>query len=129
MNDQLSQEIVLDALVELASHYPAAGRTPNILRLVAPDICEDLRSVGVTTVQGLRAAIKEHRRASRFWPTSADLVQAYQNAVRSGALRTNAPALPEATRPTHITEQQARRNQEHCRRVLDMLDRNLRMPR
>ena len=63
-------DFMLQTLVNLALHYPQAGRTPAQLRILAEDWAEDLAAFPRDIVE---RAVKAHRRESPYFPTVADI--------------------------------------------------------
>ena len=61
-------DFMLQTLVNLALHYPQAGRTPAQLRILAEDWAEDLAAFPRDIVE---RAVKAHRRESPYFPTVA----------------------------------------------------------
>lgn len=61
---------MLPLLVNLAIHYPQAGRTPAQLQVLAEDWAEDLAPFAPETVE---QAVKHCRRESAYFPTVADI--------------------------------------------------------
>lgn len=63
-------DFTLQLLVNLALHYPQAGRTPAQLQILAEDWAEDLAEFSPETVE---RAVKQYRRNSAYFPTVADI--------------------------------------------------------
>ena len=82
-------DFMLQTLVNLALHYPQAGRTPAQLRILAEDWAEDLAAFPRDIVE---RAVKAHRRESPYFPTVADIWR------RCEALRRGLEARREAER-------------------------------
>ena len=82
-------DFMLQTLVNLALHYPQAGRTPAQLRVLAEDWAEDLAAFPRDIVE---RAVKAHRRESPYFPTVADIWR------RCGELRRGLEARREAER-------------------------------
>ena len=61
-------DFMLQTLVNLALHYPQAGRTPAQLRILAEDWAEDLAAFPRDIVE---RAVKAHRRESPYFPSVA----------------------------------------------------------
>ena len=63
-------DFMLQLLVNLALHYPQAGRTPAQLQILAEDWAEDLAEFSPGTVE---KSVKRYRRESPYFPTVAKL--------------------------------------------------------
>lgn len=66
----LSEDCVRDVLESLAMHYPARKLSPLEIETLLPDWLEDCRDL---TEVRFREAVGEHRRASPYFPTVADV--------------------------------------------------------
>ena len=79
-------DFMLQLLVNLALHYPQAGRTPAQLQILAEDWAEDLAEFSPETVE---RAVKQYRRECAYFPTVADIWARCERiaAGRSGAGR------------------------------------------
>ena len=76
-------DFTLQLLVNLALHYPQAGRTPAQLQILAEDWAEDLAEFSPETVE---RAVKQYRRNSAYFPTVAD-IWAHCDELRRGEAR------------------------------------------
>ena len=102
-------DFMLQLLVNLALHYPQAGRTPAQLQILAEDWAEDLAEFSPGTVE---KAVKRYRRESPYFPTVADIW------ARCDEMRTalaDALALPGRTL---TREEQRMLNGEWCAKIL-----------
>ena len=104
---------MLQTLVNLALHYPQAGRTPAQLRILAEDWAEDLAAFPRDIVE---RAVKAHRRESPYFPTVADIWR------RCEALRRGLEARREAERAlpgrTLTRDEQNALNTDWCAKIL-----------
>ncbi|MFR4119697.1 MAG: hypothetical protein ACLT2T_13320 [Bilophila wadsworthia] len=88
-------DFMLQTLVNLALHYPQAGRTPAQLRILAEDWAEDLAAFPRDIVE---RAVKAHRRESPYFPTVADIWRRCEELRRGLEARREAErALPGRT--------------------------------
>ena len=85
---------MLQLLVNLALHYPQAGRTPAQLQILAEDWAEDLAEFSPETVE---RAVKQYRRECAYFPTVADIWARCDELRRGEAARADALALPGRT--------------------------------
>ena len=106
-------DFMLQTLVNLALHYPQAGRTPAQLRILAEDWAEDLAAFPRDIVE---RAVKAHRRESPYFPTVADIWR------RCGELRRGLEARREAERAlpgrTLTRDEQIALNTDWCAKIL-----------
>ena len=106
-------DFMLQTLVNLALHYPQAGRTPAQLRILAEDWAEDLAAFPRDIVE---RAVKAHRRESPYFPTVADIWR------RCEALRRGLEARREAERAlpgrTLTRDEQNALNTDWCAKIL-----------
>ena len=106
-------DFMLQTLVNLALHYPQAGRTPAQLRVLAEDWAEDLAAFPRDIVE---RAVKAHRRESPYFPTVADIWR------RCGELRRGLEARREAERAlpgrTLTRDEQIALNTDWCAKIL-----------
>ena len=104
-------DFTLQLLVNLALHYPQAGRTPAQLQILAEDWAEDLAEFSPDVVE---RAVKRYRRESAYFPTVAD-IWARCDEFRQGAeAQADMLALPGQTR---TQEEQIALNNEWCARI------------
>ena len=99
-------DFMLQLLVNLALHYPQAGRTPAQLQILAEDWAEDLAEFSPETVE---RAVKQYRRECAYFPTVADIWA-----------RADALALPGRTL---TREEQRMLNGEWCAKILALWDK------
>ena len=71
----LSENCVRDALEMLALHYPSRKLTPDEIDDLLPDWRQDMCDM---TEDQFEAAVREHRRESRFFPTVHDVRLAWR---------------------------------------------------
>ena len=92
-------DFMLQTLVNLALHYPQAGRTPAQLRILAEDW-----------------AVKAHRRESPYFPTVADIWRRCEELRRGLEARREAErALPGRTL---TRDEQIALNTDWCAKIL-----------
>ena len=103
---------MLQLLVNLALHYPQAGRTPAQLQILTEDWAEDLAEFSPETVE---RAVKQYRRECAYFPTVADIWARCDEAARADAL---APPGRTLTR-----EEQRMLNGEWCAKILALWDK------
>ena len=84
----------LQLLVNLALHYPQAGRTPAQLQILAEDWAEDLAEFSPEMVE---KAVKRYRRESAYFPPVADIRARCEELRRGEAARADTLALPGRT--------------------------------
>ena len=84
-----NQDFTLQLLVNLALHYPQAGRTPAQLQILAEDWAEDLAEFSPETVE---RAVKQYRRECAYFPTVADIATNCGGEKRRGPMRWRCPA-------------------------------------
>lgn len=111
----LTTNTTLPLLVNLALHYPQAGRTPAQLQILAEDWAEDLACFPVAVVA---EAARQHRRESAFFPTVAEIRSRCENVQRGRQALAAALALPGQTR---TLDEQCALNLEQGRRILARL--------
>ena len=87
-------DFMLQLLVNLALHYPQAGRTPAQLQILAEDWAEDLAEFSPGTVE---KAVKRYRRESPYFPTVADIWARCDELRRGETALADALALPGRT--------------------------------
>ena len=85
-----NQDFTLQLLVNLALHYPQAGRTPAQLQILAEDWAEDLAEFSPETVE---RAVKQYRRECAYFPTVAYIWARCDELRRGEAARADALAL------------------------------------
>ena len=102
----------LQLLVNLALHYPQAGRTPAQLQILAEDWAEDLAEFSPEMVE---KAVKRYRRESAYFPTVADIRARCEELRRGEAARADTLALPGRTL---TREEQVMLNSEWCAKIL-----------
>lgn len=109
-------DFMLQLLVNLALHYPQAGRTPAQLQILAEDWAEDLAEFPSETVE---RAVKQYRRERVYFPTVAD-IWVRCDEMRRGleARASDALSLPEHTR---TWEEQVALNSDWCAKILTNL--------
>lgn len=88
-------DFTLQLLVNLALHYPQAGRTPAQLQILAEDWAEDLAEFSPETVE---RAVKQYRLNSAYFPTVADIWAHCDELRRGETAQADALALPERTK-------------------------------
>ena len=99
-------------LVNLALHYPQAGRTPAQLQILAEDWAEDLAEYSPDVVE---RAVKLYRRESPYFPTVADIWARCEEIRRGAEARlVDAQALPGQTR---TVEEQIALNNDWCAKI------------
>ena len=108
-----NQDFTLQLLVNLALHYPQAGRTPAQLQILAEDWAEDLAEFSPETVE---RAVKQYRRECAYFPTVADIW------ARCDELRRGEAALALPGR-TLTREEQRMLNGEWCAKILALWDK------
>lgn len=102
----------LQLLVNLALHYPQAGRTPAQLQILAEDWAEDLAELSPEVVD---RAVKLYRRESPYFPTVADIWARCEEIRRGTEARlVDAQALPGQTR---TVEEQIALNNDWCVKI------------
>ena len=104
-------DFMLQLLVNLALHYPQAGRTPAQLQILAEDWAEDLAEFSPGTVE---KAVKRYRRESPYFPTVADIWARCDELRRGETALADALALPGRT----LTREQRMLNGEWCAKIL-----------
>lgn len=106
-------DFTLQLLVNLALHYPQAGRTPAQLQILAEDWAEDLAEFSPDVVE---RAVKLYRRESPYFPAVADIWARCDAMRRSAEARlVDAQALPGQTR---TVEEQIALNNDWCAKIL-----------
>ena len=106
-------DFMLQTLVNLALHYPQAGRTPAQLRILAEDWAEDLAAFPRDIVE---RAVKAHRRESPYFPTVADIWRRCEELRRGLEARREAErALPGRTL---TRDEQIALNTDWCAKIL-----------
>ncbi|GAB7497415.1 hypothetical protein Bwad002_17660 [Bilophila wadsworthia] len=105
-------DFMLQLLVNLALHYPQAGRTPAQLQILAEDWAEDLAEFSPGTVE---KAVKRYRRESPYFPTVADIWARCDELRRGETALADALALPGRTL---TREEQRMLNGEWCAKIL-----------
>ena len=106
-------DFMLQTLVNLALHYPQAGRTPAQLRILAEDWAEDLVAFPRDIVE---RAVKAHRRESPYFPTVADIWRRCEELRRGLEARREAErALPGRTL---TRDEQIALNTDWCAKIL-----------
>ena len=109
-------DFMLQTLVNLALHYPQAGRTPAQLRILAEDWAEDLAAFPRDIVE---RAVKAHRRESPYFPTVADIWRRCEELRRGLEARREAErALPGRTL---TRDEQIALNTDWCAKILENL--------
>lgn len=102
----------LQLLVNLALHYPQAGRTPAQLQILAEDWAEDLAEFSPDMVE---RAVKLYRRESPYFPTVADIWARCDEMRRGAEARlVDVQALPGQTR---TVEEQIALNNDWCVKI------------
>lgn len=110
-------DFMLQLLVNLALHYPQAGRTPAQLQILAEDWAEDLAEFSPETVE---RAVKQYRRECAYFPTVADIW------ARCDELRRGEAAPGRCVGPAGRTltrEEQRMLNGEWCAKILALWDK------
>lgn len=106
-------DFTLQLLVNLALHYPQAGRTPAQLQILAEDWAEDLAEFSPEVVE---RAVRLYRRESPYFPTVADIWARCDEMRRGAEARlADAQALPGQTR---TREEQIALNNDWCTKIL-----------
>lgn len=106
-------DFTLQLLVNLALHYPQAGRTPAQLQILAEDWAEDLAEFSPDVVE---KAVKQYRRESAYFPTVADIRARCDELRRGTEVRaSDVLALPGKTR---TREEQLALNSDWCAKIL-----------
>ena len=103
---------MLQLLVNLALHYPQAGRTPAQLQILAEDWAEDLAEFSPGTVE---KAVKRYRRESPYFPTHVVVGGRCAELRRGETALADALALPGRTL---TREEQRMLNGEWCAKIL-----------
>lgn len=84
---KLEYNQVAKTLISLGIRFPSAGYTPDQLKLLAREWCEDLQ--GEMCAEDFDAAIKLVRKQVKFFPSVAEVIEAATSIKES-----NAPYFP-----------------------------------
>ena len=105
-------DFTLQLLVNLALHYPQAGRTPAQLQILAEDWAEDLAEFSPEVVE---KAVKQYRRECAYFPTVADIRARCDELRRGEVAQADALALPEQTK---TLDERCEEGAEWCAKIL-----------
>lgn len=105
-------DFTLQLLVNLALHYPQAGRTPAQLQILAEDWAEDLAEFSPDVVE---KSVKQYRRESPYFPTVADIWARCDELRRGEAAQADGLALPEQTK---TLDERCEEGAEWCAKIL-----------
>jgi hypothetical protein len=110
------RETILEELTKLAIAYPAAKRSMAEIEILADMWGEDLDDF---SEREICQAVREHRKHSAFFPTSAEIRGHCEQIMR---MRVPEQAqLPE--QPSQLSEAERARNKERAGRIVRMLSR------
>ena len=112
-----NQDFTLQLLVNLALHYPQAGRTPAQLQILAEDWAEDLAEFSPETVE---RAVKQYRRECAYFPTVADIWARCDELRRGETALADALALPERTK---TFDERCEEGADWCAKILALWDK------
>lgn len=112
-------DFMLQLLVNLALHYPQAGRTPAQLQILAEDWAEDLAEFSPGTVE---KSVKRYRRESPYFPTVADIWARCDELRRGETALADALALPERTK---TFDERCEEGADWCAKILANLRGNM----
>lgn len=107
-----NSDFMLQLLVNLALHYPQAGRTPAQLQILAEDWAEDLAEFSSNVVE---KAVKRYRRESSYFPTVADIWARCDELRWEETAQADGLALPEQTK---TLDERCEEGAEWCAKIL-----------
>jgi hypothetical protein len=110
------RETILEELTKLAIAYPAAKRSMAEIEILADMWGEDLEDF---SEREICQAVREHRKHSAFFPTSAEIRGHCEQIIRMRLPEQS--QLPE--QPTQLSEAERARYKEQAGRIIRMLSR------
>ena len=109
-------------LTKLSIAYPAAKRGADEVDVLVDVWAEDMESLGD---EEFREAVKQARKCSTFFPTSADILKHAEEMRSKWQKHSGATELPET--PSRISEEERKRGQQRAREIREMVASTTRM--
>jgi 3-mercaptopyruvate sulfurtransferase SseA len=84
---ELTFKVVEAFLLKLGHHFPECNHTPKIRAGLAVDYFDDFKSAGIRTAEEAKQSVDLARSRARFFPKSAEIIDAYQELKAKGRIQ------------------------------------------